>query len=80
MSALEKWCVTKLAHCIAWIDNLGRDVARANCSAMEYLLNPLLTNGFSHPYHSGRSIFIFRGIRSDFSFLDESKVSEQNSP
>ena len=31
--------------------------------------NPLVTNGLSHPYHLDRSIFIFREIRSDFSFL-----------
>ena len=28
--------------------------------------NPYFTNGFSHHYHLGESIFIFRGIRSDF--------------
>ena len=28
-----------------------------------------MTNGLSHPYHLGDSTFIFRGIRSDFSFL-----------
>ena len=32
-------------------------------------LNPLVTNGFSHPYHLDESKFIFRGVRSDFSFL-----------
>ena len=31
--------------------------------------NPLMTNGFSHPYHLDESTFIFRGIRSIFSFL-----------
>ena len=31
--------------------------------------NPLVTNGFSHPYHLDESTFIYRGIRSDFSFL-----------
>ena len=28
-----------------------------------------MTNGLSHPYHLDQSIFISRGIRSDFSFL-----------
>ena len=28
-----------------------------------------MTNGLSHPYHLDESTFIFRGIRSDFSFL-----------
>ena len=31
--------------------------------------NPPLTNGLSHPYHLDQSIFIFRGIGSNFSFL-----------
>ena len=28
-----------------------------------------MTNGFSHPYHLDESTFIYRGIRSDCSFL-----------
>ena len=32
-------------------------------------INPLVTNGLSHPYHLDESIFILRGIRVDFSFL-----------
>ena len=31
-------------------------------------INPLVTNGLSIPYHLDESIFIFRGIRSHFSF------------
>ena len=31
--------------------------------------NPLVRNGFFHPYHLDESTFIFRDIRSDFSFL-----------
>ena len=31
--------------------------------------NPLVTNGLSNSYHLDESIFIFRGIRSIFSFL-----------
>ena len=33
------------------------------------VFNPLVTNGLSHPYQLDESIFIFRGIRSNFSFL-----------
>ena len=33
---------------------------------------PLVTNGLSHPYYLDESTFIFRGIRSDFSFLIQS--------
>ena len=33
--------------------------------------NPLVTNGRSHPYHLDESMFISRGIRSNFSFLFE---------
>ena len=32
-------------------------------------VNPLVMNGFSHPYHLDLSTFTFRGIRSNFSFL-----------
>ena len=32
------------------------------------LLNPYLTNGFSHHYKLGESTFIFRGARSGFYF------------
>ena len=35
------------------------------------LVNLYLTNGFSHYYHLGESTFIFRGIRSDFQFLNK---------
>ena len=31
--------------------------------------NPYLTNGFSHHYQLGESIFVLRGIRCDFKFL-----------
>ena len=33
-----------------------------------FVLNPLVTNGLSHRYDLDVSIFIFRGIRSNFSF------------
>ena len=32
-------------------------------------LNPYMTNGFSHRYHLGKTIFIFRGFRSGFEYL-----------
>ena len=32
-------------------------------------LDPLVTNGFSHPYHLDGSTFISRVVRSNFSFL-----------
>ena len=34
-----------------------------------YMINPIVMNGLSHPYHLDESIFIFRGIRSIFSSL-----------
>ena len=33
------------------------------------LINPYLTNGFSHHYQLDESTFIFRGVSSDFKFL-----------
>ena len=33
------------------------------------LLNPHVTNGFSHPYHLDESTFISRDFRHDFSFV-----------
>ena len=49
------------------------------------LINPLVTNGLSNPYHLDESISIFRDIRSIFFFIyilffDEIHVSKQNSP
>ena len=38
-------------------------------SCLAISVNPLVTNGISHPYHLDESIFIFRDIRSIFSFL-----------
>ena len=32
-------------------------------------LDPFVTNGLSHPYHLDVSTFIYRGIRSNFSFF-----------
>ena len=31
-------------------------------------INPLVRSGLPHPYHLDESTFIYRGIRSDFSF------------
>ena len=36
---------------------------------VDSLFNPLVTNGFTQPYNLDESIFIFRDIRSNFSFL-----------
>ena len=41
-------------------------------------LNPLVTNGLSHPYHLDKSIFIFRDIRSNFSFIFSMKFMYAN--
>ena len=47
-------------------------------------INPLVTNGLSHHYHLDESVFIFRGIGSNFSFLFhfsmKIRVSKENSP
>ena len=47
-------------------------------------LNPLVTSGLPHPYHLDESTFIFRGVRSSFSFFvsffDEINVRKQKSP
>ena len=37
-------------------------------------LNPLVTNGLSHPYHLDESTFIFRDIRSNISILFHSSM------
>ena len=41
----------------------------SNVALLYVLVNLLVTNGFSHPYHLDESTFIFRGIRSNFLFL-----------
>ena len=41
----------------------------ARSDMTSFRLNPLVTNGLSHPYHLDEFIFIFRGIRSNFSFF-----------
>ena len=33
------------------------------------LLNPFMTNGLAHHNHLGESMFILRGVRSNFDFL-----------
>ena len=42
-------------------------------------LNPLVTNGLSHPYHLDESTFKWRCYSSDFSFSFY-RVNKQNSP
>ena len=49
-------CITAMSEC-AWC----RD-------EVTYHINPLVTNGFSHPYHLGESTFIFWDIGRKFSF------------
>ena len=41
-------------------------------------INPLVTNGLFHPYNLDESIFIFRGIRSHFSFHFSMKIKSAN--
>ena len=43
-------------------------------------INPLVMNGLSHPYQMDEYIFIFRGIRSNYSFIFHFYVSKQKSP
>ena len=53
-------------------DGFGENEARVACRyfGFRYIhyVNPLVTNGLSHPYHLDESTFSFSGIRSDFSF------------
>ena len=64
--------LTKTANCLVnvWrIHNIHfegetRIVIKYPCH-----INPLETNGLSHPYQLDESTFVLRGIRSDFSFL-----------
>ena len=58
------------------------DAHTTNCllEKIRKTFNPLVTNGFSHPYHLDQSTFVLRGFRSNFSFFDENLVSKQNSP
>ena len=50
----------------------------------DVVINPYLTNGFSHRYQLDESTFIFRGVGSDFYFFiqfsDEIPLSKQDSP
>ena len=41
--------------------------ARVDASSGSF--NPIVTNGFSHPYHLDESDFVLRGFKSIFSFL-----------
>ena len=38
-------------------------------SEPRHSINPFVTNGLSHFYHLDESTFVFRGIKSNFSFL-----------
>ena len=53
--------------------------------SFESVFNPYLTNIISHHFHLDESIFISRGVGSDFyfffiSFFDEITLCKQNSP
>ena len=37
-----------------------------SCDVNAFMVNPYLTNGFSHHYQLDESTFIVRGVRSDF--------------
>ena len=54
------------------------------CHIRAKYINPLVTNGFSHPYQLDESTFIFKGHQEKFlifiSFFDENHVSKQNRP
>ena len=61
-------------------DQERRDSVRVTCMEVILLagtvqcpeheiLNPLLTNGFTHHYHLGESTLIFRGFRCDIKIL-----------
>ena len=39
------------------------------CKCNDQIINPLVINGISHPYHLDDYTFSFRGIRNEFSFL-----------
>ena len=41
-------------------------------------VNPLVTNGICHHYHLEESIFVFRDIRIDFSFLFHFSMKMKN--
>ena len=77
MYILEDLIVLPSRHdlsCLLWSVDVKQQIKQTNCIVLVHSFlvdrfNPLVTNGFSHPYHLYVSIFIFRGIRSDFSFL-----------
>ena len=53
------------------------------CKNTEDPINPLVTNGLSHPCHLGESIFILGApgvIFISFTFFDENLYSKQNIP
>ena len=56
-----------LKCCFSWQYAQSRFCRTDTCTWMHGLTH--VTNGLSHPYHLDESIFNFRGIRSNFSFL-----------
>ena len=53
----------------SWLCSLPMTLWMMSGNATLLLLNQLVTNVFSHPYHLDESTLIFRSIGSDFSFL-----------
>ena len=51
-----------LTSCARWEVTKG---SKLLSDSWQVILNPFLTNGFSHRYHLGESTFILRDIRSD---------------
>ena len=65
--------VTKLSSCPSRLSMKVKQHVLKCQDCMAFLgfkiINPLVTNGLSHLYHLDESTSIFRGIRSNFSFL-----------
>ena len=75
--------VSEVAHAIGTDSRIGNKFLKASVGELVAAINPYLMNRFSHHYHL-ESIFIFRGIRSDFYFLslffDKITLCKQNCP
>ena len=51
-----------------FLGTLVKTTSHNEHGCVEHDVNPLVTNGLSHPYHLDESISIFRGIRDIFLF------------
>ena len=55
---------------------------------ISHVFNPYVTNGLSHPYHYGESIFFFLGVKSMFlfsfqflmKFIQANRISRDGTP